>query len=102
MTSYEYPDRMPKNFNFIAKLENNYYTINTYNNTFSKSLEWDKETIISYKISNKEKKRVFELIKENDIISYPNYFTPSTHVIIRPTENYYFKCTYNSANIEIN
>jgi hypothetical protein len=79
MTSYEYPEKMPKDFNFIVKLNSNEYCINTYDNTFSKSINWDKDTIKNYKISDSEKRRVYQLIKEYNIIKYPNYFTPPTH-----------------------
>ena len=102
MTSYEYPEKMPKDFNFIVKLNSNEYCINTYNNTFSKSLNWNKDTIISYKIGDLEKSRVYQLIKEYNIIKYPNYFTPPTHLIVNPSFDYYFKSTFNSINVEIN
>ena len=101
MTSYEYPEKMPEDFNFIVKLNSNEYCINTYDNTFSKSINWDKDTIINYKISNLEKNRVYQLIKEYNIIKYPNYFTPSTHVIVNPSFDYYFKSTFDSINVEI-
>ena len=40
MTSYEYPEKMPEDFNFIVKLNSNEYSINTYENTLSKSVIW--------------------------------------------------------------
>ncbi len=102
MTSYQYPEKMPTDFNFIAKINDNEYSINTYNNTFTKTINWEKDTIIAFKISNNEKLRIYNLIKEYDIIKYPNYFTPPTNIIIRPTFDYYFKCTFDSIDVEIN
>jgi hypothetical protein len=102
MTSYEYPEKMPKDFNFIVKLNSNEYCINTYDNTFSKSINWDKDTIKNYKISDSDKRRVYQLIKEYNIIKYPNYFTPPTHINVSPSFDYYFKSTFDSINVEIN
>ena len=102
MNSFEYPEKMPEDFNFIVKLNSNEYCINTYDNTFSKSINWDKDTIINYRISNSEKKRIYKLIKEYNIIKYPNYFTPSTHIKVSPSFDYYFKSTFDSINVEIN
>jgi len=102
MFTYEYPEEMPSDFDFVAKVESSEYVIDTYNNTFSKSLNWDKDTIIHYNISDNEKKRIYNLVKENDIIKYPNYFAPPTHYKIMPSFDYYFKCTFNSINVEIN
>ena len=82
MTSYEYPEKMPEDFNFIVKLNSNEYCINTYNNTFSKSINWDKDTIINYKISNLEKNRVYQLIKEYNIIKYPLILISSALVVV--------------------
>jgi len=102
MTSYEYPEEMPSDFNFVANVESSKYVLDTYNNVFSKSLNWSKDTIIHYKISEIEKRRIYNLIKENDIIKYPNYFAPPTHVSVMPSFDYYFKCTFDSINVEIN
>ena len=102
MKTYQYPEKMPTDFNFIAKIIDNEYSINTYNNTFSKTINFGKDTIISFKISNNEKKRIYNLIKEYNIIKYPNYFTPPTHIIKSNSFDYYFKCTFDSINVEIN
>ena len=102
MKSYGYPEKMPKDFNFIVKLNSDEYCINSYDNTFSKSINWDKDTIINYKVSDSEKRRIYQLIKEYNIIKYPNYFTPSTHIIVSPSFDHYFKCTFDSINFEIN
>ena len=102
MYSFEYPEKIPKDFNFIAKITSGKYSINTYNNTFSKSINWDKDTVLYYKINDNEKRRIYDLIKEYNIIRYPNYFTPPTHRRIMPSFDYYFKCTFDSINVEIN
>ena len=102
MFTYKYPKEMPSDFNFVAKVESNKYVIDTYNNTLSKSINWDKDTIIHYEISESDKRRIFNLLKENDIIKYPNYFTPPTHYQIMPSFDYFFKCTFDSINVEIN
>ena len=99
--SYEYPEKMPTDFNFIAKIESNEYTINTYNNTFSKSLDWGKDTIISFKIGDNDKNRIYNLIKEYNIIKYPHYYAPPTKRRIMPSFDHYFKCTFDSIDVEI-
>lgn len=102
MNTFNYPEKMPEDFNFIAKINSQEYTINTFDNEFRKSLQWGKDTVIEFKINEFEKRRIYQLIKDYDIVKYPNYFTPPTHVKIDPNFNHYFKTTFDSINVEIN
>ena len=102
MYVFTYPDKVLANFNFIAKLNSSEYVLNTYNNTFSKGLTWEKDTIINFKISNEEKIRIYNLMKEINIVEYPNYYAPPTHIRVSPSFDFYFKCSFEAINIEIN
>jgi len=100
-TEFKYPENTPENFNFIAKINSSDFIIDTYKNELTKGIEWDRDTVIYYKLKNSEKEKVYELIKSIDIINYPNYYVPKTHRVILPSDDYYFKCTFNNIECEI-
>ena len=99
--NFEYSEKVPEDFNFIAKINYTDLILDTYKNEFSKGITWEKDTVISYKLSNSEKQRIYELMKKIDIVNYPNYFAPKTNWIIHPSNTYYFKCEFDSVKVEV-
>ncbi len=45
-SGFNYHKEMPADFNFIAKLDFDTYTIDTYNNSLIKIIDWEKDTLI--------------------------------------------------------
>jgi hypothetical protein len=99
---FEYPEKMPDNFNFIVEINHNDYILNTHKNEFTKGITWKKDTVLNYELSKVEKNRIYNLMKDINIIEYPNYYAPKTYLSITPSPVYYFKCEFDNIEIEIN
>ncbi|WP_047450896.1 hypothetical protein [Alistipes sp. ZOR0009] len=82
-------------FDFIIKLDNNAYTINTYKNTLTKQLDWHRDTVISYEVPSKLKKDVFDKLKKIDIFKYPEHYSPTSLVREFPSMSYFIQYTVN-------
>ena len=84
-----------KDFNFIIKLANSAYTINTYNNTLIKQLDWHKDTVIKYEVTNKLKMEIFDKLKKIDIYKYPDHYAPTSLIRESPSMSYFLQYTVN-------
>ena len=83
---------MTDDFNFIAIygiMERN--TINTFNNTFTKILDWEKDTIVNFTLSSKQKEEIYKKIKKYRLDEYPSNFSPKSNKSIQPSPTYYLK-----------
>jgi hypothetical protein len=98
-SSFDYPNNMPPDFNFIAG--NDFYKIDTYNNTLTKLIEMGKDTIINYKFPPMEKEKIFKKLKQIDIYKYPENYAPTSTVQILPANEYYISLTINGENLKI-
>lgn len=95
-------DKMPSDFDFIAKYgiaEEN--TINTFDNTFTKKINWDKDTTISIVFPEKEKEKVYKKIKHYAIDELPVLYNPESSLIVSPAPTYYLKFIMNGSVHEI-
>lgn len=98
---FDYPDNMPEDFNFIAKLGSGHYKIDTYNNTLTKSIEMGKDTTINYVFPQKGKEKIFKNLKQIDIYKYPGNYSPTSTVQTLPASEYYFSSNINGETINI-
>ena len=87
---------MPIHFNFCAHISSDSYTINTYNNTLTKTIDWEKDTTISLKVSSEFKESIYKLLKEIDIARYPYNYAPTSTANILPSFSYEIKYTMDS------
>lgn len=95
-------EKMPPDFDFIAQYgiadEN---TINTFNNTFTKRINWDKDTTISLHYARMEKEKVYQKIKSYTLEELPIYFVPESNIVISPSPTYYLKFRMNGTFYEV-
>lgn len=96
-------EEMPDDFNFIATYgiaeENN---INTFDSTFTKRINWDKDSTIALIFPINEKQKIFNLIRDFEIEKYPIDFQPKPNKDISPSPTYYFLFEMNGIIYEIN
>lgn len=95
-------EKMPVDFDFIAKYgiaEEN--TINTFDNTFTKKISWDKDTTISLSFPDEEKEKVYHKIKRYAIDELPVTFEPESNIDISPSPIYYLMFKLNGSVYEI-
>lgn len=95
-------EKMPDDFDFIAKYgiaEEN--AINTFDNTFTKKIDWDKDTTISLSFPNKEKEKVYRKIKRYAIEELPVTFEPESNMDVSPSPTYYLMFKMNGSVHEI-
>jgi hypothetical protein len=97
----KYPSNMPEDFNFIAEIKSNTFVVDTYKNTLTKSIDWDKDTVISFEFPQYEKVKVFNILKEINILNYPKNFSPKSTIRIFPGFLYRFKFTMKSIEYEV-
>jgi hypothetical protein len=93
---------MPKDFGFIAKYgiaEEN--TINTFDNTYTKRIDWDKDTTISLVLPEKEKQKVYQKIKRYAIEELPVIFEPESTIDVSPSPTYYLRFKMNGSVQEV-
>ncbi len=98
----DYPDAMPKDFNFVMKIHNSSYIIDTYKNTLTKAIDWDKDTTISFHFSDKEKLKQYKNLTELDIYKYPPNYAPTTTIQKSPSLDYFLSFTMNGIEWTIN
>jgi hypothetical protein len=90
------PKKMPDDFNFLAKYGYLYgYEVNTYQNTFTKSIRWNSDTLINFSFSDKQKSLIYKEIKRYRILNYPTDFIPTSRIKSIPAPSYYLKFTIN-------
>jgi hypothetical protein len=99
--SANYPNTMPNDFNFIMKIENSTYVIDTYRSTLTKTIDWETDTAISYQLTQKEKEKIFNTLKSIDIYKYPEDYAPTSTKTASPSYSYYLKFTINKKEYEI-
>jgi hypothetical protein len=95
-------EKMPDDFDFIAKYgiaEEN--TINTFNNTFTKKINWDQDTSISLLFPYEEKEKVYQKIKRYAIEKLPYNFEPESNRVVSPSPTYYLRFKMNGTIHEI-
>ena len=98
----KYPEFSKDKFNFQMKYNDIYYNLNTYNDTFTYGLSWDRDTIISYKVSDKFKREVYSKLVDIDIFRYPKNYAPTTTFRRLPADYYYLKYSFDTINYTIN
>ncbi|NPD45463.1 hypothetical protein [Lentimicrobium sp. S6] len=100
--SSDYSDSMPDDFNFIANIADNSYIFDTYRGKLTKTIDWKRDTTISYQLPIGEKQKIYKLLKNIDIYKYPLNYAPTSTVKISPTFSYCFKFTINGIDHKIN
>jgi len=100
-TSYDYPDSMPVDFNFISNIESNSYILDTYKNKLTKAIDSKVDTIISYQLSLDEKQKIYEVLKDIDIYKYPENYAPTSTITVSPSFAFQFEFTLNGSNHKI-
>lgn len=87
---------MPPDFDFIAQYgiaDGN--IINTFNSTFTKRIDWDKDTVVSLSFASQEKEKVYNKIKRYRIDEFPVYFVPESIIDVSPSPTYYLMFKIN-------
>ncbi len=97
-----YESSMPEDFNFVAKIEDESFILNTYEDKLTKTIDWDVDTTITYYLSEKDKKSIYQIMKNIDIHRYPSNYAPISVVSISPSFSYYIKFTLNEVDYTIN
>lgn len=97
-----YPDIMPNDFNFISNIADSSYILDTYNDKLTKTIDWDIDTTISYKIPFTEKQKIYEILKKIDIFKYPENYAPTSKKDVSPSFSYRFDFTMNGIDYKIN
>lgn len=100
-SGFDYPETMPNDFNFVAKLGNGHYKIDTYNNTLTKTIDINKDTTINYQFPQKGKEKIFKILRQIDICKYPENYAPTSVKQILPTYEYYFSFSINGQTQKI-
>jgi hypothetical protein len=91
-----YSKNMPSDFNFHVNIASDSYIINTYNNTLTKTIDWEKDTTITLIVSSEFKESIYKLLREIDIAKYPPNYAPTSTVNILPSFSYKIKYTMDS------
>ena len=94
--------QVPYDFNFVAIfgiMEEN--EVNTFKNTYKRTYDWDKDTIVPFVLSEKQKKLIYKMIKCYSIEEIPNVFEPKSNKTISPSPTYYLKYKMHELDKEI-
>ncbi len=94
--------KLPDDFNFIARYgiaEEN--SINTFDNTFTKKINWDRDTTISLTFPLEEKKKVYNKIMNYAIKELSDNYKPKSTTDISPSPTYYLLFKMNGTIYEI-
>lgn len=97
-----YPEFNKDKFNFQMKYDDIFYNLDTYNDIFSYGLAWDRDTVISYRVSDKLKREVYSILVDIDIYRYPENYAPTTTFRKLPADYYYLKYSFDSISYTIN
>lgn len=98
----EMPEQMPQDFEFLVKFGVGAKNVlNTFENTFTKDMVMDPAITISLKLSQEEKKLVYEQMRQIHIWDYPTRFRPDTDTIQSPQPSYYLRIQINGEQKEI-
>ena len=100
ITNYE--KKMPADFNFLAKVKFDTYVIDTYNNTLTKTIDWENDTVISFQTSIEFKEKIYNILRDIDIYKYPENYAPTSTIKISPSSSYFLKFTLGSDTTLIN
>jgi len=94
--------RMPNDFNFIAiygSMKQN--TVNTFNNTYTRTYDWDNDTIVPFALSDEQKELIYRKIKRFKIEEFPNTFEPKSNIEVSPSPTFYLKFKIKGFDKEI-
>jgi hypothetical protein len=97
-----YPKEVPDNFNFIAIFgfcDGN--KLNTFNETFTKTIDWGNDTTIYFELSIEQKRNIYDRIRSLDILKYPKQFIPKSKEEIHPSPSYYVKIRFKDIEKEV-
>jgi hypothetical protein len=100
--STSYPDQIPNDFDFEIQLDSKLYVVNSYQNTLSKGLNWDYDTIISFQVTKEWKEEIYNKLVKMDISKYPENYAPTTTKRVYPSFEYSIVYTLNGATNTIN
>lgn len=84
--------KMPEDFDFVATYgiaEEN--TINTFDNTFTKKIDWNKDTTITLYFPYDEKEKVYKKIKRYELEKMPEDFKPESKMDVSSAPTYCLK-----------
>lgn len=97
-----YSDEMPEDFNFTASLWTDSYTIDTYENRYTKALDWEVDTVIPLTLTREEKELIYKTIIDIDIYRYPDNYAPVSTNFISPSFTFFIKMTIDGYDLSIN
>ena len=101
-TGVNYKKEMTTDFNFLAKVYHDTYTIDTYSNTLTKLIDWESDTIITFHVSNEFREKIYHILRDIDIYKYPKNYAPTSTIRVSPSSSYYLKFTIDSDTTVIN
>lgn len=97
-----YPELMPNDFDFVASVGNDSYKINTYAETYTQALDWEKDTTITLCLTREEKELIYKTITKIDIFRYPENYAPTSTISISPSPDYFISLTMEGIDRRIN
>lgn len=101
-SSFNFEKEMPIDFNFLAKVDFDSYTLDTYNNSLIKEIDWKKDTLINFPVDKDFKEKIYSILRNIDINKYPDNYAPASKISISPSSTFYFKFTTDSITRELN
>lgn len=93
---------MPIDFNFEVSLGTDSYRIDTYKETYTKAIDWEKDTMITLRLTREEKELIYETIRKIDIYKYPENYAPTSTISVSPSFSFTIKITMDGIDHSIN
>ena len=100
--SFDYKSQMPKDFNFVANYYGGAYILDTYHQKLTVALDWNKDTVLPFRLTNEEKKHIYDVMCDIDIYQYPQDYGPTSKVIVDPSPDFNLKFTLDTVTCTIN
>lgn len=90
------PEKRPDDFNFVLKYgiqaKNQ---IDTFKSIYVKDMVNEDSKEINLKLSDKDMDEIYSIMKDIDILEYPDVFKPKSKISSKPYEEFYFKVLVN-------
>ncbi len=73
-----------------------------YKGTFTKTIDWEKDTTITLFLTREEKELIYEAICKINIYSYPENYAPISTISVSPTFTFSIEMTMEGIDRSIN
>jgi len=77
----DYPKTMPEDFNFKANWYFDHFTLDTFKNKLTKTIHYGDKISIAFTLKEKQKKKIYKLLRRIDFLSFPERFIPEGEYI---------------------